>query len=97
MQTVLISPIITERSMADAQKGKFTFAVAISATKTVVKKAVEEQFKVNVLKVSTVTVKGRTKRVGKKRTEKVISPWKKAIVALQEGQKIELFDLGGNK
>lgn len=94
---VLQSPIITEKSMADAEKGKFTFAVALSADKKVIRQAIEEQFKVKVVGISTVIVKGKIKRVGKRRTEKKLGPVKKAVVTLEKGQKIELFDLSEKK
>ncbi len=95
--TVLQRPLITEKSYADAQNGKFTFVVALSADKKAIKQAVEEQFKVKVLDVATVIVKGKIKRVGKRRTEKKLTPVKKAVVLLEKGQKIDLFDLGEKK
>lgn len=95
--TVIQSPLITEKSYADAQNGKYTFVVALTADKNDIKKAVEEQFKVKVIDIATVIVKGKVKRVGKKRTEKKISPMKKAVVKLEKGQKIDLFDLGDQK
>ena len=94
---IIQSPVISEKSMADAEKGRFTFIVALSADKNDIKKAIEEQFSVKVLDVATVIVKGKVKRVGKRRTEKKLSPVKKAIVTLAAGQKIEAFDLGEKK
>lgn len=92
--TVVIKPVITEKSLTDAKNGKFTFIVAKNSTKTDIKKAVADQFKVKVIAIATVMVKGKTKRVGKRRAEKVLSPIKKAIVELEKGQKIDLFDVG---
>lgn len=97
MQTVLTRPIITEKSMADAQNSRFTFVVALWASKTDVKKAVEDQYKVKVVDIATVTVKGKVKRVGKKRTEKKLGSYKKAVVVLEKGQKIDEFELGEKK
>lgn len=94
---VLQSPIITEKSMADAEKGRFTFVVTSTADKKVIKEAVERQFNVKVIAVATVIVKGKVKRVGKKRTEKKLHPFKKAVVTLAAGQKIDVFDLGEKK
>lgn len=97
MQDVIVKPIITEKSIQDAATGKFTFMVHKQADKRNIKKGVEEAFNVHVLSVATILVKGRTKRVGKKRTEKKDSPWKKAIVKLEKNEKIDLFDIGGAK
>lgn len=92
MQDILISPIISEKSMTDAGKGKFTFKVFNKADKLSIKKEVEKRFKVNVLSVSTITTKGRSKRTGARRIEVLNKPFKKAIVKLKPGQKIALFE-----
>lgn len=89
---VMLSPIISEKSMLSAGKGRFTFAVAKDANKQAIKKAIEQAFKVNVTQVATTIVKGRTKRGGARREEKVLSSWKKAMVTLKSGQKIDIFD-----
>ncbi len=91
-QDIILAPIISEKSMSDAAKSKFTFRVARRADKLAIKKAVEEKFKVNVLSVATVTTKGRSKRTGTRRVEVTEQPKKKAIVTLKAGQKIALFD-----
>jgi len=93
--SILIAPVITEKSMNNAGKGKYTFKVVDSADKLSIKKEVEKRFNVNVLAVTTVVVKGKVKRSGKKRMQKRTSNWKKAVVALKAGQKIDLFELGG--
>jgi large subunit ribosomal protein L23 len=92
---VILGPIISEKSMNDASKGRYTFKVTVKAGKADIKKAVEEKFKVNAVKISTVTVKGRTVRAGIKRTEITRSPFKKAIVTVKAGQKIAIFDTSG--
>lgn len=87
---IIIKPVISERSMDDAQLKKYTFKVAKSANKTQVKHAIEEIFGVNVEKVNIMNVKGKVKRVGKSigRT----SDTKKAIVTLTDKSKeIEFF------
>lgn len=89
---VIIAPIISEKSMADAAKSRFTFRVSRRADKLAIKKEVEEKFKVNVLGVATITTKGRSTRTGKRRIEVTKQPKKKAIVTLKMGQKIALFD-----
>jgi large subunit ribosomal protein L23 len=93
--SVIVSPLITEKSMQDAQNGKFTFEVLKSANKDQIKREVEKRFKVSVTHVSTNILKGKSIRVGARRTEKKITPRKKAIVALKKGEKIGLFELGG--
>ena len=88
---VIIKPIITEDSMARLGEKKYTFEVASGATKVDIKKAVEEIFKVNVLKVNTVSMKSKSKRVGYHLGK--TSEWKKAIVTLTADSKtIEFFD-----
>ena len=79
-EEIILAPVVTERSTADMQEGKYTFKVAKKATKVEIKNAVEKIFEVKVLKVNTRTVKGKEKRVGvhKGRT----SDWKKAIVTI---------------
>lgn len=94
MQTVLLAPIISEKSMSDAAKGRYTFRVSVQSTKKDIKKAVEEKFKVHILKVSTVTVKGRSVRSGAKRIESVKQPFKKAVVLVKAGEKITIFETG---
>lgn len=87
---VIIKPVISERSMDDAQQKKYTFKVATDANKTEVKLAVEEIFGVDVEKVNIMNIKGKLKRVGRNvgRTPAT----KKAIVTLTEKSKeIEFF------
>lgn len=94
---IILSPIISEKSMNEASKGRYTFKVFMEAGKKDIKKAVEESFKVDVLKISTVVIKGRSAKAGIRRTEVVKSPFKKAIVTVKTGQKIGLFDVGTQK
>lgn len=87
---VLRRPVITEKSTALQEEGKYTFEVAPGAAKPQVKEAVEKAFKVKVMDVSMITVPGKTRRVGRRQVKG--SPWKKAVVSLKTGQKIELFE-----
>lgn len=96
INSILIRPIITEKSMNDVSKGRFTFEVAKDADKNMVRKAVEEKFNVNVISVSTSILKGQRKRYGVRRIEKNRSPFKKATVTLKQGEKIDLFEVGGS-
>ena len=79
-EDIIIKPIITEKSNMDMQEGKYTFKVAKKATKVEIRKAVEKLFDVKVLKVNTINVKGKEKRVGVHRG--MTSDWKKAIVTI---------------
>ncbi len=88
---VLIKPVISERSMDDAQAKKYSFKVAVDANKTEIKSAVEEAFGVEVVKVNVMNNDGKVKRQGKYvgRT----ASYKKAIVTLSEKSKaIEFFE-----
>lgn len=79
-----------------AAENKYTFLVGKGANKKLIKKAVEEFFKVNVLKVRTIKIKGKKIKVGRlRRKEKKLPDIKKAIVQLKEGQKIDIFETGG--
>ena len=80
-EETIIRPIVTEKSSAELQAGKYTFEVSKKATKVDIAKAVEKIFEVKVLKVNTMTVKGKEKRVGY-HTGKT-SDWKKAIVTIE--------------
>ena len=93
MNQILLRPIITEKSMREAILSRFTFAVAKNSNKTEVANAVSEQFKVKPVSVQTVTVPGKTKRAGRTRKQVKSQSWKKAIVTLEKGQKIDLFDV----
>jgi large subunit ribosomal protein L23 len=91
---IIISPIISEKSMDDVSKTKFTFRVNKGASKGQIKLAIEGKFKVNVIEIKTLNMKGKTKRFGQKRIETKTSGFKKAIVVLKSGQKIDLFEAG---
>ena len=87
---VILKPVISAKSMEDAQNKKYTFKVAVDANKTEVKHAVEEIFEVEVKKVNIMNVKGKKKRMG--RTVGMTAASKKAIVTLTEKSKeIEFF------
>jgi len=90
---VLLRPVITERSMSQTNAGRYTFAVATDATKLEIAAAVAEAFKVDVVAVNTMPVKGKARRLGRRIGHK--SDWKKAIVTIAEGQKIEKYFVEG--
>ncbi len=91
---VIIRPVISEKSMDESQRGKYTFRIHDDASKIQVKAAVEELFKVQVTGVNVLTTKAREKRRGTRRGRIVgwTTPWRKAIVTLAPGQKIEFFE-----
>lgn len=88
-RTILIRPVISEKSYALIAEGKYTFRVDDRAHKTQIAKAVEDVFNVNVAEVRTAKVRSKPKRRGltKGRTR----AWKKAIVQLAPGEQIDLF------
>ena len=86
---VLRRPIITEKSFQEAAKGFYTFEVDRKANKNQIREAVEKQFKVEVVLVRTLNYKGKKRKFGKKRMEVQTSAFKKALVELKEGQKID--------
>ena len=79
-EEVIVRPIVTEKSNDELQQGKYTFEVNRKATKVDIAKAVEKLFEVKVLKVNTMTVKGKSKRVGYHVGK--TSDWKKAVVTI---------------
>jgi large subunit ribosomal protein L23 len=93
-QDIVIHPVISEKSMDEAQRGKYTFAVHHHANKLQIAAAVEELFKVQVLDVNVLTTKAKVKRSlsGRSRVGGLSTPWRKAIVTLAPGQKIEFFE-----
>lgn len=87
---VIVKPVVTEKSTEIMAEGKYTFKVHPRATRTQIKQAVEEIFKVKVLKVNTMNVAGKMRRMGRYVGRR--PDWKKAIVQLQEGQTIKIFE-----
>jgi len=89
---VILSPRITEKSMANALGTQYTFVVHPQATKTQIRHAIESIFSVNVMSVNTVNVRGKQRNVARRgnRASGKQSDFKKAIVTLKPGQKIEL-------
>ncbi len=87
---VLIRPIVSEKTTDLMADNKYTFVVALNATKVQVRQAVEQIFKVKVQDVNTIRVMGKTKRMGK--TQGKRPDYKKAIVKLAPGERIEFFE-----
>lgn len=91
---IVLRPVISEKSMDETQRGKYTFAVHDDANKLMIKDAVEELFKVSVVDVNVLTTKAKEKSRNRKRgrVQGFTSPWKKAIVTVAAGDKIEFFE-----
>ena len=87
---VLNRPVITEKNTDLMAQNKYVFEVLKKANKAQIKAAVEKAFKVNVLSVNVVTVPSKPKGFGRLRGHR--PAWKKAIVTLKEGDKIEIFE-----
>ncbi len=86
---ILVRPIITEKNTTLNDQGKYTFEVLRTANKIEIKRAVEEVFKVKVTTVNTMKVPGKLRRTG--RSSGMTREWKKAVVTLAPGERIELF------
>jgi large subunit ribosomal protein L23 len=87
---VLRRPLITEKSTALQAQNKYAFEIAEGANKPMIKQAVEKAFKVKVTGVNVITMRGKGRRMGRRTVQ--TPPWKKAVVTLQAGDKIEFFE-----
>ncbi|HKF76209.1 MAG TPA: 50S ribosomal protein L23 [Candidatus Dormibacteraeota bacterium] len=88
---VIHGPLVTERSYQLFQQGRYTFRVARDATKPEIARALEDVYQshgIKVVAVNTIRVRGKTKRLGR-RTPGRTPDWKKAIVTLGPGQRLE--------
>jgi len=94
---IVLRPVISEKTIDESGRGKYTFAVHEKANKIQIKDAIEELYKsekVTVVAVNVLTTQAKEKRRGTKRGRIVghTTPWRKAIVTLAPGQKIEFFE-----
>ena len=91
LREVIRRPLITERAtQLQEADGKYSFEVDRRANKIDVKRAVESMFDVQVVKVNTISVHGKVKRLGRFMGRR--SDWKKAVVTLVNGQSIDFFE-----
>ncbi len=88
---VLVRPLITEKATRLGGENKYAFEVQRHANKALVKQAVEKGFDVKVAAVNIINVRGKPRRVRGNRI-KHTPDWKKAVVTLAEGYKLELFE-----
>lgn len=94
---IILKPVVSEKSIDQSTRGRYTFRVHPDANKIQIKAAIEELYasdKVTVVAVNVLTTKAKTKVRGTKRgrIKGRTSPWRKAIVTLAEGQKIQFFE-----
>jgi len=94
-EEIIIKPIVTEKSNMNIQEGKYTFKVNKKANKVEIAKAVEKLFEVKVLKVNTINVNGKEKRVGA--TSGKRPDWKKAIVTIDTNPSDKTYMNKGGK
>jgi len=89
---VIFCPVITERSYSLYQIGRYTFRVARDASKPEIARALEDQYQnqgIKVVAVNTIHVRGKIRRTGQRGVSGTTSNWKKAIVTLGPGQRLE--------
>ncbi len=89
---ILLKPLVNEKSMSLLKQNLYTFAVSKDASKDLIKKVVEEKFKVKVLEVNTVKLQPKVKSQRTRRGHFTTSGIRKAIVKLKKGDKIALFE-----
>jgi large subunit ribosomal protein L23 len=87
---VLLRPLVTEKTTVLTGQDKYVFEVDVRANKTQIREAVQLAFNVQVAEVNTMVMKGKPRRFGRKVVNR--PDWKKAVVTLVPGDKIELFE-----
>src|SRR3989344_4786066 len=87
-----LKPLRTEKTMREIAKNKYAFEVDAAATKTDIKKIAQEVFGIKVVSMQTIKVHGKKYKTWKKGLYGRHSDWKKAIIEIQAGQKIDLFE-----
>jgi len=95
---IIKKPVITEKTLKLANtQNVYTFEVAKTANKNQVKEAMEKVFNVKVIAVNTVMRSTKRQKTGRRRLQILMPKTKKAMIKIQDGQTIELFDIGGAK
>ena len=90
-EDVVLAPVLTEETWRQMEGRKYVFRVALGANKVEIRKAIEELFKVKVEKVWTANVKGKPRRERMNQLHGRTSQWRKAIVRLAPGDRIEMM------
>ena len=93
MKILVNRPVITEKTLAQASRGWYTFAAEESASKGDIKREVEAVYGVTVTAVRSIHEHGKVRRVGKSMRTIRKPDWKKTMVQLKKGQRIEAFDV----
>lgn len=96
MSQILLGPIITEKSMGSTAKGKYVFRVNDNANKQEIAKEVKKAYKVDVEQVNVINVRSKERRFRFKQVGQTIA-WKKAVVSIKKGQRIEGFEIKEDK
>jgi large subunit ribosomal protein L23 len=96
MKNITLKPVVTEKSMSNTAAGKYVFRVNRDANKIEITNFIEKAYKVNVVSINTVNMRSKERRFRFK--NKGLTPqWKKAIITLKKGQKIEGFEIKEEK
>ncbi|MCJ7827840.1 50S ribosomal protein L23 [Patescibacteria group bacterium] len=93
LKDIIKRPLITEKSLVATSLGKYSFAVDPRANKNQIKQAIRRFFKVDPVEIRTMRMKGKARRGMRSHKEVRLGQWKKAIVTLKEGQKIDAFEV----
>jgi large subunit ribosomal protein L23 len=91
LSNTILKPIVSEKSVSNVSDNKYTFKVNFKATKGSIAKDLKNIYDVDVLQVRTTIVPGKQKRILGTRKYSKTPKWKKAVVKLKKGQKIDLF------
>jgi len=91
---IRVRPLITEKTSRLIKTNWYTFAAPVSKTKNQLEDLIKKTFNVSVLAIKTTVIKGKTRRSGKSRKTRRLSDWKKVMIKIKEGEKIDLFDQG---
>jgi len=92
LSNVLIKPIITEKASGSSEVGKYTFSAVLTSSKEEIAYEVKRLFGTDATAVKTSIVPGKSKRIGRTNRYAKTGKWKKAVVSLKKGQKIDLFE-----
>jgi large subunit ribosomal protein L23 len=95
LSNTIYTPIVTEKSFSLASQDRYVFEVNMRATKGSIKNEIQRLFGVDVIDVNTAIIPGKPKRIMRTRRFTKTPRWKKAIVQLKSGQKIDLVEAGG--
>jgi len=91
INSVIVKPLLTEKSLNKTQSNFYTFKVALKSNKNLISNEIKRLYKVDVLEVKTLIMPGKPKRVLKTKLNTKTIKWKKAVIKLNKGQTIDLF------